>query len=327
MKRIFPCSALILFFVFGCAHPPVKEMGNEAPIYSGISYPDTLLREHTPLFAAYGWKDAWNRIGTPSAKTDEKGEERIYVDEDKPAVYVMKRKFETQRGSYTNLIYRIHFSEVPYSLVPFYLTAGKNVGLLVVLTLDEKNRPLLVTTVHTCGCYVAVIPTNYLPQDAYPKGWNLAEPVRVYGETLPPLLDFRRKQSPKLLVHLRPDVHRVMKLEVVEGAIFANPDARIVIETPLLPMEDLKQIPINNRQTSFYYEEWPYKGFVKNSFKSWEAISLSLISLDFFVGTDKIYGDSSITGTRFYTSLKPWDREESDMWHFDRFLRFNGWRL
>ena len=69
------------------------------------------------------------------------------------------------------------------------------------------------------------------------------------------------------------------------------------------------------------------EGFVKNSFKSWEALSLSLISLDFFVGTDKIYGDSRKTGTIFYTSLKPWYREESDMWHFDRFLRFNGWRL
>ncbi len=327
MKRILPCSVLFLLLVIGCAHPPVKEMENGIPIYSGTTTPETLIQEHTPLFAAYGFNDAWNRIGTPSAKTNEKGEERIYVDGDRPAIYGLERKFVTKKGSYTNLIYRIHFSEVPFSLVPFYLTAGKNVGLLVVLTLDEKNRPLLVTTVHTCGCYVAVIPTNYLSKDAYPEDWNLAEPVRVYGETLPAELDFRNKLSPKLLVHLRPDVHRVMNLEVVEGANSTNPGARIVIETPLLPMEDLTRIPINGQQTSFYYEEWPYKGLVKDSFKSWETLFLSLISLDFFVGTDKIYGDGKTTGTRFFTSLKPWTREESDMWHFERFLRYYGWNL
>ena len=219
------------------------------------------------------------------------------------------------------------FPKFPFSLIPFYLTAGKNVGLLVVLTLDEDDRPLLVTTVSTCGCYVAIIPTSYLPEEAYPADWNPDESVHIYGETLPPLLDYRHKKQP--------EVAGASATGCTPGhgpgnrgrCVLAGFRPHHLIEAPLLPMEKLKEIPINDRQTSFYYEEWPYKGFVKNSFKSWEAISLSLISLDFFVGTDKIYGDSSITGTRFYTSLKPWDREESDMWHFDRFLRFNGWRL
>ncbi|EFK09038.1 conserved hypothetical protein [delta proteobacterium NaphS2] len=25
--------------------------------------------------------------------------------------------------------------------------------------------------------------------------------------------------------------------------------------------------------------------------------------------------------------LKPWNRKASDMWHFERFLAFNGWYL
>ena len=54
---------------------------------------------------------------------------------------------------------------------------------------------------------------------------------------------------------------------------------------------------------------------------------MSLISMDLFVGTDKAYGNSLETGNRFYTSLKPWNRKESDMWHFTKFLRFWGWRL
>jgi hypothetical protein len=327
MKKILKYSVLLFFCVFGCAHPPVTEKIDKVPIYSGSKHQDPLIQRHSPLFAVYEYNDPWNRIGTPSARTNEKGEELVYVDEDRPAIYVMKKKFVTKRGSYTNLIYRIHFPEVPFSLVPFYLTAGKNVGLLVILTLDANHRPLLVTTVSTCGCYVAVIPTSYLPKDAYPDDWNLSKPVEVYGEALPPLLDFRYKQFPKLWVHLRPDLHRVMNLEVVNEKLMTEKNTQSLIEAPVLPMENLKKIPINGRHTSFYYEKWPHKGFVKNSFKSWESISLSLISLDFFVGTDKIYGDSNTTGTRFYTSLKPWNREVSDMWNFNRFLRFNGWKL
>ena len=33
------------------------------------------------------------------------------------------------------------------------------------------------------------------------------------------------------------------------------------------------------------------------------------------------------TKNHLYTSLKPWNRNESDMWNFARFLEFWGWRL
>jgi len=33
------------------------------------------------------------------------------------------------------------------------------------------------------------------------------------------------------------------------------------------------------------------------------------------------------TKNHLYTSLKPWNRTESDMWNFARFLEFWGWRL
>jgi len=54
---------------------------------------------------------------------------------------------------------------------------------------------------------------------------------------------------------------------------------------------------------------------------------LSLFSLDFFVGTDKVYSDCRETSNPFYTSLKPWNRKASDMWNFTEFLEFWGWRL
>ncbi|HKI48519.1 MAG TPA: hypothetical protein VKA69_04280, partial [Desulfobacteria bacterium] len=245
-----------------------------------------------------------------------------------PAMYWMQQEFNTSKSTYTNLIYRIHFPEVPISLLPFYLTAGKNVGLLFIITLDEKSRPVLVTTSGTCGCYAVTIPTQHLDKSAYPKDWNRGEPLHIYGETLPRLLNFSAFDQPKLLVHLRSDVHRVMDLEVVGAAKLGESGIQKTIETSLLPMGNLEKIPAGyGRTTSLYYNTWPYRGLVKGSFKCWETLSMSLMSLDFFVGTDKIYGDSRVTGTRFYTSLKPWNREASDMWHFERFLMFNGWNL
>jgi hypothetical protein len=39
------------------------------------------------------------------------------------------------------------------------------------------------------------------------------------------------------------------------------------------------------------------------------------------------YGDRRETNNPFYASLKPWNREASDMWEFPGFLTFWGWRL
>ena len=321
-------SLMLILPILGCGHSPIIPHEPMQTLYMGGNAEIPLVSRFAPVFLALQYEDLQNRIGMPSGKYNEKGEEEIYMDVEKPVIYWMTRKFTTSKGFYTNLIYRIHFPEVPLSLLPFYLTAGKNVGILFVITLDQAERPVLFTTSGACGCYAVIIPTHFLDPRAYPQDWKPEEPLHVYGETLPRLLDFGSFEQPKLLVHLRPDVHRVMDLKVVDAAQLAGPGFQNTVETPLLPMESLEKIPAGMGQTtSLYYDEWPYKGLVKGSFKSWETLTMSLISLDFFVGTDKIYGDSRVTGTHFYTSLKPWNREASDMWHFERFLRFNGWDL
>ncbi|MEN8262496.1 MAG: hypothetical protein ABFR82_03450 [Nitrospirota bacterium] len=87
------------------------------------------------------------------------------------------------------------------------------------------------------------------------------------------------------------------------------------------------KIPINGTTTSFYHEDGPLKGHVKDSVKIWESLFLGLISMDLYVGADKAYEDTGETGNPFYTSLKPWNRNASDMWHFRKFLEFWGWKL
>ncbi len=278
-----------------------------------------------PAFVVYDHNETYNRIGRPTVRIAADGEEKVYIDPENPAVYFMKRTFTTKKAAYTNLIYRIHFSEVPFSLIPFNLTAGKNVGLIVVITLDAGNHPVLVTTVHTCGCYLAIVPTSYLPKNDFPKDWH-GKMIKVYGEHLPSLLEFKGIAAPRILVYLRPEVHRVMNLEVhSDKALLASPYR--IIPMPIEPMSLLNRLPTPDGTTSFFYTDGVLKGHVKGSIKPWETLFLSLISLDPFVGSDKAYADPAETGNPFYTSLKPWRRNDSDMWNFSHFLHYWGWRL
>jgi hypothetical protein len=169
------------------------------------------------------------------------------------------------------------------------------------------------------------VPTAYLSKDAFPKDWK-AEPLDIYGEHLPPILNFKDIPKPRILVYLRPGVHRVMNLEVRDAQDLTADRFRI-IPMKVEAMERLERLPVDGGTTSFYHDAGVLRGHVKGSVKPWETLFMSLISLDLFVGTDKAYADTARTGNPFYTSLKPWRREDSNMWDFARFLQYWGWRL
>ncbi len=269
---------------------------------------------------------SYNRIGTPAARLDAQGREEVYVDPGRPTLYVERRAFETTHGRYTNYLYRAHFERVPVSLLPFNLTAGPNGGLIVVVTVNARDEPVLVTTVHSCGCYIAFVPTTYLALDAYPAGWDV-DAQTVFGEHLPGRLVYPPRFDARLrpVIFLRDQTHRVMDIQLRETRELAA-QFRLV-NTPTAPMESLKRLPLGAGTTSFYETDGPRKGYVKSTYKPFEALLMSWWALDPHVGIDKELGDPRETGTVFYTSLKPWNRVASDMWDFAEFLRFWGWRL
>lgn len=317
-------AAAILFW--GCAHhrqPLPSEPFQLAYQAEGAKATDQ--KAWAPVFIVYGHSQAHNQIGRPSVFLDGKGDEKVFIDTQDPVVFFLERTFQTEKASYTNFIYRVHFPGTPYSLIPFNLSAGKNVGLMVVVTLNADHQPVLVTTVHTCGCYKAIVPTQYLPQEALPENWS-GERLRVYGEKLPHRLELNGVPSPRILVHLRPDVHRVMDLEI-RPRPFLSGDRFRRVPMKMESMARLEQLPLNGGTTSFFYEEGMLRGHVKGSVKPLETLLMSLISLDLFVGTDKAYSDTARNGNPFYTSLKPWRRKDSNMWNFARFLWYWGWRL
>ena len=125
-----------------CAHHQKIPYEKTKTLYQSQDFKDPIVLRYEPLFLVHNIDETYNRIGRPSARLDDQGKEQIYVDTEHPAIYYLKRYFTTQKGNYTNLIYRVHFPKVPFSLIPFHLTAGKNVGLLVVITLDSVQRPV-----------------------------------------------------------------------------------------------------------------------------------------------------------------------------------------
>lgn len=323
---VYPVVLFLLILVCACGHrPPIDTSGQNSAIYRYSGKGEALLERYAPVFRVADHHQPYNRIGKPAAAYGRYGEEIISVDAAQPTVYAGQREFKTGRGKYLNLIYRIHFPEVPYSLIPFHLTAGKNVGLMVVITLNNHRKPVLITTVHTCGCYMAVIPTTHLPAAARPEGWP-APVLSVYGETLPAELNFQGRTDPRIVLHIRSAEHRVADIQVTSTDQLSRFRGK-TIPVAMLSLRDLEKIPLNGGSTSFYHQNGILKGHVKGSIKPWEMLFMSVISLDFFVGSDKAYQDKAVSGNPFYTSLKPWNRNLSDMYFFDRFLEFWGWRL
>jgi hypothetical protein len=285
-----------------------------------------LLTRHAPVVLVERPDRAYNRIGTVRARRESDDQERLYVDPAEPKLYAETRRFTTPRGSYTNLIYRMHFEKVPFSLVPFHLTTGRNGGLLVVMTLDESGAPVLVTAVHTCGCYLAFVPTSYLPEEALPEGWGLAT-QRVYGAQLPGRLALPASpdDDARLQITLASGTHRVVDLAVTSRAAVER--THDVVKVPLLPMTALEAVALDEGTTPFYRESGAAEGYVKGSFKPLELLLMSWWALDLRVGVDKAYAEGTDAGAVFYTSLRPWRRKISDMRDFPTFLRFWGWGL
>lgn len=317
---------IILLSVTGCVHKTIIGTPADSVLYSKPDNSGQKSNLFTPHILVHGYSNIHNRIGRPSARFNKWGEEEIYIDTNYPTLYHGIDTFTTERDEYTNHIYRVNFPKTPFSLIPFYLTSGNNPGLLVITTYNSDHNPVLITTVHTCGCYLAIIPTNFLPKESLPLKWKNEDHLKIYGEQLPSLIDFTTVSEPSLVFEIRPETHRFMNIELINkyesNQRYGNVQPMLYAE-----LDSLEKIPLRAEETSFFVQNGILEGHVKDSIKPWESTLLSLISLDLFVGSDKKYDYHFKTKNNFYTSLKPWNRVSSDMRNFKRFLRFWGWRL
>ena len=290
--------------------------------YVSVDQDGSLLAQYAPVYIIEESNKDFNRIGTPAVRKDKNGNPEVFIDPLSATIYTMEQKVKIKGENFTNLIYRVHFQETPL----YHLTAGKNVGLITIVTLNQKQQPVLITTVHTCGCYLAIIPTSYLPPRSYPENWPL-DGQDVYGERLPSRLELKplSDQQLKFVLQIRGETHRVMHLHV--SPVNESIPATNTITAQLKPMSDLKKLPFAGTEISFYETTGPRKGYVRNSHKPLERLFMSWWSMDWRIGEDKDLGPKEQTGATFYTSLKFWAREKSDLWNFAEFLQYWGWQL
>jgi hypothetical protein len=320
-KLIFFLPAALLIFLCSCTATRIIPSADNLSAFS-VKTDNTVLSRYAPVFVIENDKNEYNLIGTPVAEIN--GE--IYVDPDKATVYAEVRQFKTLKGVYTNLIYRIHFEKIPGGFIPFYLGKGKNTGLIVIITLNSQNEPILYTSVHTCGCYLAFVPTSYMSADSFPDGWKNGR-QSVYSENLPGILEYKDSSPdrPKTMILLRDGTHRVKDMWLSE---LCSLEKYNNIMAKIQPLVSLEKLPLKNSETTSFYEtSGSRRDYVKGSFKIRERFLMSWWALDWRVGEDKKFGKDVNDGILFYTSLKPWDRKKSDMRNFAEFLKYWKWKL
>jgi hypothetical protein len=153
-RLIFLLPVALLIFLFSCTTIPVHPTVDNLSVFT-VKDDKTILSHYAPVFLIENYKKKYNLIDTPSARINEDREGEIYVDPEKATVYTGMSEFKTFKSTYTNLIYRIHFEKIPGGFIPFHLGKGNNIGLIVIITLNSRNEPILYTSVHTCG---AILP-------------------------------------------------------------------------------------------------------------------------------------------------------------------------
>ncbi len=292
-------------------------------VYSVEQSSGSVLARHAPIIRIENGLRDYNKIGGVTAYADEKGHEHVTIDTTRPTLYAEQTTFGGLHGDYTNLLYRLHFSRVPFRVWPFSLTYGRNVGLFVIVTLNKHEQVVLVTTVHSCGCYLAFIPTDHLADSAYPRNWPETQQT-IFGETLPGTLKLNGNNS-RLIIDLRDASHRVHHVSTTTERKLSY--GRFHTPMRLASVHELRALALGDKTISMFENEGARKGYVKGSHKPFEALLMSWWALDPFIGVDKDYGNPEKTGTIFYTSLKPWKRKASNMWPFADFLAFWGWSL
>jgi hypothetical protein len=306
-----------------CARPTADVIDKE--ILHLSPQPPSVKKSHSPAFLIKKPKEQYNRIGMPSVRESADHLPEIYVNPEIPAIFFESQEFTTLKGTYQNLIYRIHFEKVPFALNKINLTGGNNPGILTIYTLDANEQLLLITTVHTCGCFLAFFPTTALSQDSFPPGWP-TESQWVYGHKLPSIIPLSQDHDLETIVFtLESETHRISNVVAsTDDSLQLGYD---IIEMELFLMNALYRLPYKGRTESFFEMTGPRKGYVRNNTKILERLLMSWWAFDIYVGEDKAFGSADTSDTIFYTSLKFWERKKSDMKNFPGFLSYWGWKL
>lgn len=329
MFAVWATAALITLGGANCPLPDARagtELNFESVKGFVVTDGEELLTRFAPVILVEEYEQTYNRVGAPSARLDEDGDEDIYVDPARPVYYTQIQEWQTEKGKYTNLIYRVHFEMSLGNSKSTNGGKGYNVGLMTVVTIDENQHPVLVNVVHTCGCFHAILPTTFLPKDLYPDDWDV-ESYTTYGETLPGLVKYPEgfDKDVRPVLYLRGGSHRAVDVQL--ASIDSVREKYELFTATLEPESNLEHLKLGDGETSFYFTDGKNKGLVKGAIKKKESLLLGAIIGDTRVGQDRKFGSEEEVPRGFYTTINPSKKDESDMWDYAKFLRGNGWKF
>lgn len=126
-------------------------------------------------------------------------------------------------------------------------------------------------------------------------------------------------------IFIRDATHRVKDIALATpDDIKRYPQAKATVAPP----RSLEILPLAEGATTSFYETSGWRaGYVKGSDKPWERLLMGWWTLDWHIGEDKKLGADRNDGAPFYTSLKPWARDASDMRDFPACLAYWGWNF
>ncbi len=113
-----------------------------------------LLAAHAPLFDIEQQGD-FDRPGTPIWQADG----RIAIDTARPVVYQRLAHTLVRGQALVQLVYTLWFAERPRRGA-FDMLGGALDGVVVRITLGPDGKPLLLDTIHACGCYHLFFPAQ-----------------------------------------------------------------------------------------------------------------------------------------------------------------------
>lgn len=161
--------------------PALDALGMPQP---GPEEAERLLAWHAPVFDVQV-QAPHDQFGRPGWGPDG----RPRVDGSTPVVYQRLAHTRWRGRWHLQLVYTLWFSERPAS-GPLDLLAGALDGVVVRITLDEQGQPMLLDSMHACGCYHQFFPSPALqPRPGAPRSqeWLFAPrhlPALAPGERL-----------------------------------------------------------------------------------------------------------------------------------------------
>jgi len=87
-----------LVILSACAHHEKIPLEPPRTVYSSDTFQDALVYDYVPLFLTHNYGASYNRIGEPSARHDDRGNEQIYIVSGDPIIFFSRIPLPPQKA-------------------------------------------------------------------------------------------------------------------------------------------------------------------------------------------------------------------------------------